>query len=876
MAGTPLVRDVILRDGTPLRLRTPTLEDYDAIKSFYDGLSEDSLYQRFHGWVRTEEPARSDAEADSDARVVLIGWRADRVVASGGYDRLREPAVAEVAFTVADNFRGQGVATRILEQLAEIGAARGIERFDAEVAETNAAMLRVFRRAGFGVRSKLDYDELLVSLDIHPTEGVRERIEERDHVGVVASLRSILAPASVAVVGASNAPGSVGGDLLANLIAGGFRGVVIPVNRSEGAVRSVRAAASLSDLEEPPELVVVAVPSEEVLDLAAEAARIGAKALLVTSRLADGAATDPGREQRLLEIVRSAGLRMVGPSSLGVLNNDASISLRATFAGAPVPAGGLAVSSQSGAIGIALLGHAAARRLGVSSFVSLGDRADVSTNDLLEYWGEHAATAAIMLYVETFGNPDHFGRIARRVARRKPILVIKGRTVELRAAEARSHTAAALREEALVDALLRHAGVMRFHSGEELFDTAEFFETQPLPRGRRTGIVSNSRGVATLAIDACGSRGLAVGSSLAIGFRAGPADYARSIRGLLAEPTIDAVMAYHVDVGSGDPQAVLAAISEVAAREDKPVVASVLSGDGRRAQRQDRSVPNFRFPETCAAVLARAVERREWLSRALGQRPAFDGIDAETARARVAAWLDDHHVVDPQEDGAWLPTTECEALLAAYGIPFVTSEQCSDIERAVSIAAAVGGSVVLKADFAPPAHATDVDAVLLGLEGDVAVRAGWQELERRSQLAGREWRGVIVQPLVGSGADVLVGALADSELGQVMAVGLGGRQAGLGRDVAYRLLPFTDVDARELVDASEAVAIQLGGFRGSLPRDRVALQDLILRFAALLRAVPELVEVDLNPVRCLPDRALVLDMRMRVERRSRPEAVTRW
>ncbi len=872
----PLVRDVILRDGTPLRLRTPTFEDYEAIKSFYDGLSEDSLYTRFHGWVRTEGPARSDAEADGDARVVLIGWRGDRVVASGGYDRLREPAVAEVAFTVAEDFQGQGVATRILEQLAEIGAARGVGRFDAEVAETNGAMLHVFRRAGFGVRSQLDFDELLVSLDIQPTEGVRERIEERDHVGVVASLRSILAPDSVAVVGASNEAGSVGGDLFANVIAGGFRGMAVPVNRNEGAVRSVRAAASLGDLEEPPQLVVVAVQGDEALDVAAEAARAGANALLVTSRLSDGAAADPGREQRLLEMVRSAGLRLVGPSSLGVLNNDASTSLRATFAGASVPAGRLAISSQSGAIGIALLGDAAVRGLGVSSFVSLGDRADVSTNDLLEYWEEDEATAAVMLYVETFGNPDHFGRIARRVARRKPILAIKGRRVEVRSAEARSHTAAALREDALVDALLRHAGVMRFHSGEELFDTAEFFETQPLPLGRRMGIVSNSRGVATLATDACGSRGLAVGSSIAIGSRAGPSDYAASIRELLAEQTIDALMAYYVDVGGGDPQAVLAAISEVAAQQDKPVVASVIGGDGRRVQRQGSSVSNFRFPETCAGVLARAVERREWLARALGQRPEFDGIDAEAARAQVAAWLDDHPVVDPRAGGGWLPIAESEALLAAYGIRFVVSERCSEVERAVSSAAAFGESVVLKADFAPPAHATDVDAVLLGLEGEAAVRAGWQELERRSRSAGREWRGVIVQPLVGSGADVLVGALGDPELGQVMAIGLGGRQAGLGRDVAYRLLPLTDVDARELIDASEAVSIQLDGFRGSLPRDRVALQDLILRFAALLRAVPELVEVDLNPVRCLPEGALVLDMRMRVERRSRAESVTRW
>lgn len=876
MAAEPLVRDVILRDGTPLRLRTPTAEDYDAIRSFYEGLSEDSLYTRFHGWVRPEGPARSDAEADGDARVVLIGWRGDRVVASGGYDRLREPAVAEVAFAVADDFQGHGAATRILEQLAEIGATRGITRFKAEVAETNAAMLRVFDRAGFGVRNRLDFDELLVSLDIHPTEVVRERIEERDHVGVVASLRSILAPASVAVVGASNEPGSVGGDLFANLIAGGFLGVAVPINRSEAAVRSVRAATDLGDLEEPPQLVVIAISGDEALDAATEAAKKGAKALLVTSRLFDDPDAQTAAEQQLLQIARSAGMRLVGPSSLGVLNNDASISLRATFAGASVPRGRLAISSQSGAIGIALLGDAAARGLGVSSYVSLGDRADVSTNDLLEYWEEDEATAAAMLYVETFGNPDNFGRIARRVARRKPILAIKGRRREARSDEARSHTAAALREDSLVDALLRNAGVMRFHSGEELFDTAEFFEKQPLPLGRRIGIVSNSRGVATLALDACGSRGLAVGRALAIGPRALPADYAAGMRDLLDEHAVDAVMAYYVDIGGGDPQEVLAAISEVSSHQDKPVVVSVLGADGRRVQWTGSPVPNFHFPETCAAVLSRAVQRREWLSRALGQGPELDDIDAEAARARVEEWLNAHPVGRSEHGGGWLPTTEAEALLGSYRIPFVASEYCSDVERAVSSAAAFEGSVVLKADFPPPAHATDVDAVLLGLEGEAAVRAGWQELKRRTGSAGREWRGAIVQPLVGSGADVLVGALADAELGQVMAVGLGGRQAGLGRDVAYRLLPFTDVDANELIDASEAVSIQLRGFRGSPPKDRLALQDMILRFAGLLRAVPELVEVDLNPVRCLPEGAVVLDVRMRLDRKAPAESVTRW
>jgi acetate---CoA ligase (ADP-forming) len=874
VGGGPLVRDVILRDGTPLRLRAPTAADYADIKAFYDRLSEDSLYTRFHGSVRTEGPARTDAEADGDTRVVLIGWRADRVVASGSYDRLREPAVAEVAFTVAEDFQGRGVATRILEQLAQIGAERGIARFDAEVMDSNQAMLAVFRRAGFGVRNRLDFDELLVSLDIEPTAAVQEKIEERDHLGVIASLRPILAPASVAVVGASDEPGSRGGEVFANLIAGGFRGAAVPVNRSEGVVRSVRAARSLSELAEPPELVVVAVPDEEVLDVAAEAARSGAKALLVVSGLADRAGQDTGRQ--LLEIVRSAGMRMVGPGTLGVLNNDASVRLRGTFAGATVPAGRLAISSQSGAIGVTLLGDAAARRLGLSSYASLGGRADVSTNDLLEYWEEDQATAAVILYVETFGNPEHFGRIARRVARRKPILAIKGRSAQDPQTGARSHTAAALRGDALVDALLLQAGVMRFHAGEELFDTAEFFGTQPLPLGPRMGIVSNSRGVATLAADACGSRGLAVGCSLVIGSRAGPGDYTAALRDLLAGQTVDAVMAYHVDLGGGDPQSVLAAISEAAAGQAKPVVASVLGSDGRRVPRHGGSVPNFRFPETCAGVLARAVERRQWLSRALGQRPEFDGIDAGSARAGVAAWLDGHPTAAAQKDSGWLPAAESEALLATHQIPFVASQSCPDVERAVSVAAALGGPVVMKADFPPPAHAADVDAVLLGLQGQAAVRAGWQELERRCRAVGREWRGLTVQPLVGSGADVLLGALADPDLGQVMAIGLGGRRAGLGRDVAYRLLPVTDVDARELINASETLSIQLDGFRGSVPLDRLALQELVLRFAALLRAVPELVEVDLNPVRCLPDGALVLDMRMRAERRPRAESVTRW
>ena len=686
------------------------------------------------------------------------------MVASAGYDRLREPGVAEVSFTVADDLQGRGVATRMLEQLASIAAAEGIQRFDAEVLDDNTSMLRVFERAGFDLRSRGDFDEVIVSLDIRPTEAIQERIDERDHLAAVASLRPVLAPASVAVVGASPERGSVGARLFANIVRGDFSGVAVPVNREGGVVRSVRSVASLSELGDVPELVVVAVPTEDVLDVAAQAAEIGSKALVVTSPSFSGPAGDgPGREQQLLEVVRSAGLRMVGPGSLGVVNNDPAISLNATFAGEPVPAGGLAISSQSRAIAITLLGQAAARRLGISSFVALGERADVSNNDLLEYWEEDERTSAVMLYVETFGNPDHFARIARRVARRKPILAIKGRRAEAPPTGARSHTAAALRGDAVVDALLRHAGVMRFRSGEEHFHVAEFFEAQPLPRGRRVGIATNSGGLATIAADACGSRGLAVGGSPAVEPHAEPTDYAAGVRELLAGDAVDAVMACYVELSGGDPRPVLAAVSEVARGQDKPVVASIVGEDGRLPESTSADVPNFLFPETCAGVLARAVERREWLSRPRGQRPTFDDIDADAARAWATAWLEGARAT--VEDG-WLDVPEAGAVLATHAIRFVDSRRCPDPDSAVLAAAALGGPVALKADFPPPAHAGDVDAVLLGIEGEAAVRSGWRELERRVRSAGRDWRGALVEPLVEAGADVLLGALADAELGQ--------------------------------------------------------------------------------------------------------------
>ena len=877
-AGEPqrLVRDVLLRDGWTLRLQSPTQVDYEDIKAFYDGLSPESRYLRFHGFGRTDSVARADAEAGGVDRLALIGRHDGRVVAVAGYDGLREPGVAEVAFAVADDDQGRGIGMRMLEQLAAIAAGRGIHRFDAEVMFGNQQMLGVFEHAGFAVRRRGSGGELTVSLDITPTEAVLERIEERDHFASVASLRPVLTPSSVAVAGAADTPGNVGRAVLANIVAGGFRGEVVPVNRAGGVVCSMRAARSIGELEVVPELVIITAAGDEVLEFAAEAAAKGARALLVlpAGPESDGEAS-LAREERLLEIVRGGGLRMVGPSSLGVLNTAAEVRLNATFTGASVRAGSLAIGSPSGAVGIGLLGRAAARQLGVSMFASLGSRADVSTNDLLECWEQDDRVAAVILYVETFGNPERFTRIARRVSRKKPILVVKGRRrAERLLSETRSHTAAALHGDAVVDALLYQAGVLRFPGGEELFNAADFFERQPLPSGRRIGIVSNSAGVATLAADSCATRGLQVSdaqSPMVLGISAGPSEYATSIRELLGHPGIDALMVFYVDFHEGDPEGVLETTSTVSEGQPKPVVASVLRSDGQLLTATGSGVPNYLFPESCAAVLARAAERREWLSRPLGEPPHYHDLDGPAARAVIASFL------EREPEGGWLTLAEAEALLATHGIPVAASHYCRDLARAVAVAAEIGAPVALKADYDAPAHASDIDAVMLGLDGESALGSGWRELERRVHAAGREWVGAIVQRLVApGGADVLVGAIGDPDLGPVLAVGRGGRRAGLSRGAAFRLLPVTDAEADELIDSSESVDTELDGFRGSPLLDRAALRELILRFALLLRELPEVVEADLNPIRCMTNGCIVLDMRLRIQHRRPIERVKTW
>jgi acyl-CoA synthetase (NDP forming)/RimJ/RimL family protein N-acetyltransferase len=815
----PLVRDVILRDGSVLRLRAPEPSDEPAIKDFFDRLDPESRYLRFHGHVRSDRVAAHYAASDGENRVTLLAHRGGEIVAVAGYERLRELGAAEVAFAVLASEQGRGLGTRLLEQLAALAAEHDVERFDASVMAENRRMLGLFSSAGFGVRRETSYGIVELSMDIRPTDALAERIAERDHTATVASLRSLLEPRSLAVVGASNQPDSVGGRLFANVLASRFQGVATPVNRHATVVQSVRAYPKVSAIPEAPELAILAVRAPQVLDVARDAADAGVRALIVVSAgFAERDGEGRARQEELLELCRDHGIRLIGPNSLGLLNTDPAVSLNAAMGTLRPSAGRLAISSQSGALGIALLGQAIGRGLGVASFVTLGNRADVSTNDLLEWWEDDERVAAIALYMESFGNPRRFSALSQRVSRRKPIVAVKGHRDVAAGETDGSAIARALRGEVVFDALFRQAGVLRVEGAQALFDAAALLERQPLPGGRSVAVVTNSGGLGTLAADACLSRGLTLAvltetttatvaaavpeadrtsNPLDLGISATPTQLRAAVEAVLDDEGVDAVIALTVDLAGVEPTAMLAALepledADPARRRVKPVAASIVRADGRMAPTAG-TVPNFRFPEACAAVLALAAERREWLSRPLGQRPPLDDVDPEDARARVLAAL------DGADAPCWLEADEIEALLVSYGI---------DVGR--------------------------------GEDGAL---------------------------------DVLVGAVNHRQLGVVTGIGAGGPQAGLFGDVAFGLAPSTDLDADELVAAAAVVSAGLA----DVPElDREALVDVVLRLTRLFGDVPELIEGDLNPIRLGRHGLSVAGARLRAERRTAPARIRTW
>jgi acetyl coenzyme A synthetase (ADP forming)-like protein len=878
--------DVILRDGSTLRLRPPESGDADALLRFFQGLSERSLYLRFHGFPRVDERLVEPLlEPDWEERGALLGALADQegehVVAVANYVRLRDPAAAEAAFAVADEHQRRGIGTRLLEQLAARAAAVGIERFVAEVLADNRSMLGVFEAVGFELARELEGGELEVQFPITPTERYEESVAQRDHTAVTASLRPFFEAKSVAVVGASRRRGSIGGELFRNILAGDFRGVSYPVNRAGEPVAGVRAYRSIGEIPDPIDLAIVSLPAEGVLEAADQALRAGVRALVVISAgFAEVGSEGLDRQERLLALIRARGGRLIGPNCLGIA--VAETHLNATFAARSAAPGTIAFSSQSGALAAAVLEAADARGLGLSSFVSIGNKADVSSNDLLEWWEDDPATGVVLLYLESFGNPRRFGRLARRVARRKPILALKSGTTAMGQRAASSHTAALAGSDAAVDALFRQAGVIRATSLEELIDVATLLSSQPEPRGRRVAVLTNAGGLGILCADACDAAGLELPELTAEtreilaallspeASLANPVDmlggattrtYAEALGPLLRDPHVDAVITLFVPTVTASPQDVAQAIEQVRAREavDKPVLAVLMTAEGiPPALRHGGShVAAFAYPESAARALGRAAERAEWLRRPHGAVPSLPGIDGSAGAKVVERAL-------ARGDDVWLEPAEARELLLAYGIPLVEEQIASDPADAVAAAARLGYPVAVKS-AEPGAHKTEVGGVALDLADDEAVR-------RVVESIGPP---VLIQPMVRGSAELLAGVVQDPIFGPLVAFGPGGVLAELIGEAAFRIAPLTGQDAEELVLGGKAGRL-VRGFRGAPAADAGALVDLVHRLARLGEALHAVAELDLNPVIALSEGCVVVDARVRVRPPERIVRTKSW
>jgi acetate---CoA ligase (ADP-forming) len=877
--------DVILRDGSTLRLRAPVEEDRLALVRFYEGLSDRSLYLRFHGHPtvdeRLVEPVLDPDWIDRGALIGAVTEGAEeRVVALANYVRLRDPSAAEVAFAVADAYQGRGIGTRLVEQLAARAAAHGIERFVGEVMADNAPMIGVFERVGFDVSRTLGGGEVEMTFPIAPTADYASLVAQRDHTAVVASLRPFFEATSVAVIGASSRRGTIGGELFRNILEADYEGAAYPVNRSGEPVAGVRGYASIADVPGAVDLVVVCVPAAAVVDAVESALDAGVKAVCVISAgFAEVGSEGEERQRTLLARIRAHGARLLGPNCLGI--SSAAVRLNATFASRFAPSGNIGFSSQSGALGLALLEACESRGLGLSAFVSIGNKADVSSNDLIEWWEDDPTTDVVLLYLESFGNPRRFGTLARRVARTKPILAVKSGTTSAGARAANSHTAALAGSEAAVDALFRQAGVIRASSLEELIDVAALLSSQPMPRGRQVAVLTNAGGLGILCADACEAVGLELPSLAdetigriapllpAEASLANPVDMLGSATGesyravlplLLADPGIDAVITLFVPAVSATAVDVAAAVAETSTSTDaeKPVLAVVMSAEGiPAALREGSGAAAFTYPESAARALGRAAERADWLRRPLGTIPDLDRIDHDAASKVVEKAL-------ATPEGRWLEPEEARTLLLAYGLPLVPEQLAASTDEAVAAAQSLGFPVVVKT-AAAGAHKTEIGGIALDLGSEDAVRAA----------AERIGTPVVVQPMIAGGTELLAGLVQDPVFGPLIAFGPGGVFAELIGQAAFRIAPLTDVDGEELVAEGKAGRL-VRGFRGAPPADTAALVELVHRLSRLGLDIPAIAELDLNPVLGLPNGCVAVDARVRIAPPVMSAATKSW
>ena len=864
----------LLADGTTMTIRPAAPGDYGPVRQLHEAMSPDNLYFRFFSASRVsaEREARRVCRQDDPGLVALLGLLGDEVVGVASYQLTADPAAAEVALAVADGMHRHGIATLLLEHLVSLARARGVKALVADVLPDNYAVLRVLSDAGLAVRRRYADGVVELSMPVPRNAALGEAstwldaVADRDKHADVASLESLLAPRSAVVVGAGRRPGSVGRTILLNIRDAGFTGPLYAVSPHGGDIEGIPCLPSVADLPEAPDLAVVAVPAARVVAVAEECGRRGVGSLVViTSDLTSS------QESDLLAATRRGSMRLVGPNSFGVA--VPGTGLAATF-GVPLPSSGhTGLVVQSGAVGAALIEQFSRLGIGLSCVVSVGDELDVSGTDMLLWWDADDTTELALLYLESLGQPRRFARTARRVTAKVPVLTVHaGRSAPGQRAAA-SHTAAAAAPLIIRQALFEQAGIIATAGFGELLDAAVLIASQPIPAGQVVAIVSNGGGAGVLAADACAEAGLAVattgqqtrdrlrevlpaGSALAGPIDTTDAVSAAAFREALhlaaAQDGVHALIALVVRRGPADLIPVLTAepwpVPVAAVVLGQPEAIRLLPGPGPGGG----SVPAYAYPEAAARALARAARYGSWRSRPAGTVPEFADLRMADAQSIIDSFL------ARMPGGGWLSAEEGDDLLRCYGLPMVEFRRVADADAAVEAAAGLGGHVVIKADVPGLLHKSVAGAVELDLSGPDEVRAAMHRLQ--AAFAGR-MSAVLVEPMITGGVETIVGVVQEPVFGPVVVFGLGGVATDVLGDHAARLAPLTDADADDLIHSIRAAPALLGPGPAA---DVGAVRDTLLRVSQLADDLPQVVELDLNPVIARPDGVVAVDARIRV------------
>ena len=906
--------DHVLPDGTTIRIRPITPADAPRLLDMWQRLSERTIRYRFLGaFTLTPQNVRRFTDLDPRRQYALVATtgRGDDVQVLGvsRYERLPDdPATAEFAVLVEDAHHDRGIGTALLRHVVEAARAAGVQRVVGDVLAENVRMLQVIEDLGLDTERARNGSTVHASVSIAPTAQFLEKVASDEKRAAHAALERFFRPRSVAVVGASRDPMSIGGLVFANILRGGYTGTVYPVNPSAPSVQSVAAYARLSDLPAVPDLVIVAVPARFVNDGVDETGSLGVRAVcIVSAGFAEAGEEGVARQEDLLERAHAHGLRIVGPNCMGLLNANADVRMNGTFSQVFPQPGRIAFSSQSGAMGLAVLDHVDRLGLGISTFVSVGNKADISGNDLLLYWEDDADTDVVLLYLESFGNPRRFSRIARRISYRKPIVAVKsGRTSAGRRA-ASSHTAALSSGDVTVDALFRQTGVIRTETLEELFDVAALLTTQPLPRGPRVAILTNAGGPGILAADACESNGLSVpalseqtqaqlreflpaeagvGNPVDMIASGSAEQYGRALRVLGNAEEVDAVIVIFIPPVVTRPEDVAHALVTAASElpRDRVVLSVFMSARGVPPELAQARIPSYVFPEGAARALGRVTKYAAWRAQPQGEVIDPDGIDRDGARAVVEAALSaaaagpdstplvghshasaatETSAAEPGRADTWLNAAEAAAVLAAYGVRFVRTVQVTSAEQAAWAQTHMAGPVALK--LAAPVHKTDVGGIRLNLTTPEDTAAAFEQM--RAALIdnglGDYADAFLVQEMMSGGVEMVVGVSSDPSFGPVIMTGFGGTLVELHQDVAVRVTPVTDRDVDEMLRSLKAYRL-LTGYRGAPATDIAALKDLVHRVNAMVEDLPEIAELDLNPVFVHEEGVTAVDVRLRV------------